>query len=90
MGYYIQGPAKGKVEHILAECEGAKEVSIEEATGLVDSGLVCVVDNGMFEAAGFVYSKREFEEFADPIDSRPKRWLSVPREWAEKESGYRV
>jgi hypothetical protein len=37
--------------------------------------LVCVVDNGWMAAAGYVYNEREFEDFTDPRDGRPKRWF---------------
>lgn len=37
-------------------------------------GLVCVVDNGAFEAAGYAYSVNEMEVFK-ASDGRPKQWL---------------
>lgn len=39
--------------------------------------LVCVVDNGVFEAAGYAFDQREFEVFSAP-DDRKKIWLEYP------------
>ena len=44
-------------------------------------GVVCVVENGMFDAAGFAFCKEELEVFAAP-DARPKTWLSMDLERA--------
>ena len=39
---------------------------------------VCLVDNGMFTAAGVAYDQREIEAFTFP-DNRPKIWYSAMR-----------
>ncbi len=39
--------------------------------------LVCVVDNGPFAAAGYMYDKEERDDFAT-FDGRKKMWLIVP------------
>jgi len=39
--------------------------------------LVCVVNNGFFDAAGYAYSPAEMEDFKHP-DGRPKIWMIVP------------
>jgi hypothetical protein len=55
---------------------------------LVDSGaiptdatfkpnLCCVVENGPFDACGWVFDELEFEAFTMPHDARPKRWLII-------------
>jgi len=41
---------------------------------------VCLVDNGLFTAAGVAYDEREFEAFTDPSDHRDKIWYTVPKE----------
>lgn len=39
---------------------------------------VCLVDNGLFTAAGIAYSDDELSAFADPADPRPRRWYWAP------------
>lgn len=80
MGYYIQTAApKGKTEAI---CEGLNgiEISQDEAEFFVKEqmgAVICVVDNGPFEAAAYCHNLDEFRVFADPQDDRPKRWVTV-------------
>lgn len=80
MGYYINTkrngtylPARGKADILIAE--GAKEI---QPPITFQPGLICVVNNGPFEAAGHCYSEQEMREFNDPFDRRPKRWLVDP------------
>lgn len=61
-------PAKGKAEMLIKD--GAK---IVKPTSFQDN-LVCIVDNGMFEAAGYAYDENEFKAFNYP-DGRNKIWL---------------
>lgn len=79
MGYYLNTfktgtalPNTGKAEALLSE-EGVREVPGTQ----FEPNLVCVVENGLFDAAGYCFSKEEFEEFQRP-DGRPRRWLIVP------------
>ena len=74
MGYYIEVPSpKGKAAQ-LAEMYGAGIMDNPPATfddipeGLA---LICVVDNGPFEAAALCYSAEEFAEFSTPDDVGP-------------------
>jgi len=82
MGLYINftpdGPlsALGKARDILAQWPGARKLSETPREFVAD--LVVVVNNGMFDAAGWCFDKREFEEFSDPNDGRSKVWLIVP------------
>ena len=39
------------------------------------NNLVCVINNGIFGAAGYAYNEREFEVFTDPSDPRQRRWF---------------
>lgn len=80
MGYYINEmpngdplPHKGKADKLLT-IEGAEETKVPTEW---NDNIVCVVDNVIFEAAGYAFCKEELAVFARP-DGRPKRWLYVP------------
>ena len=87
MGYYINEDSTGtNIE--LNKCagiinDGGKEIS--QPTEFTED-LVCVVNNGFFEAAGYCYSPKEFEVFSDATDRRSKRWFIYPH--AKTTSGY--
>lgn len=75
MGKYINQmngtnlPGRGKAEFLLAN--GAKDILKPSE---FRENLVCVVNNGSFEAAGYAYNEAEFKVFREP-DGRPKRWF---------------
>ncbi len=81
MGKYINETSKGPIQ-------GSKTAAI-----VIDGGeqikqpdsfipnLICVVDNGIFDAAGYCYNEGEFKVFSK-FDGRPKTWLIYPN--AEK------
>lgn len=88
MGYYID-PADGssKESWLLAN---ATPITAEEARHFnfnEDKLPVCLVNNGLFTAAGIAYDARERDAFIEP-DGRPKQWFSVKRdllkEWYKK------
>jgi hypothetical protein len=72
MGYYINETTKGKT----LDSQGKIKDLLEDGAKIVKAefqpNLICVVDNGMFQAAGYCYSKEEFEEFNNPRDNRSK------------------
>lgn len=80
MGYYIEtAMPKGKTEIICKELDGI-EISQDEAEFFIkeDMGaIVCVVDNGPFEAAAYCYNLNEFRVFTDKSDDRPRRWVLI-------------
>lgn len=84
MGFYIEGPTKGKVSMLL-KVIGARIIKQPKEW---QNDLVCVVDNGAFEAAMYVYDPSEFGRVVDreDDDNRPHVWLTVPG--ASKLSGY--
>ena len=90
MGYYIQGPTVGKVKHII-EKFGALVIPQPSSFSAVpaNKAIICVVENGFFDAAGFCYNEREFVAFTLPSDNRPKTWLVMDRKTAEKESDFK-
>jgi hypothetical protein len=80
MGFYID-PANCSKEQFLAD--NGTPISPEAAKQTLADGSnipVCLVDNGIFTAAGITFSDGEIDAFNRPADSRPKKWFSVPRE----------
>lgn len=91
MGYYIQTPGcnVGKADIICKEYNAKKILRPESWNEIFENeGLICVVSNGLFEAAAFCYNEDEFKAFNDPTDTRPKTWLVMDRKQAEKISDY--
>ena len=78
MGYYINQingkslPARNKTQALINE--GA--VKIDEPIEFCEN-LVCVVENGPFDAAAYAFSKGEMKNFQIPSDYRLKTWLIV-------------
>ncbi len=86
MGYYIDENSKGERlnPHLKAQQlinDGAKRVNPEW-----QENLICVVENGLFDAAAYCYSEMEFDEFNDVMDSRRRTWITHPM--AKELSGY--
>lgn len=79
MGYYINETSKG----IALSPRGKVETLLEDGAKIVEAefqpNLICVVDNGFFEAAGYCYDEDEFGVFNDSSDIRPKTWLVHPK-----------
>jgi len=80
MGYYVQtAQPKNKVADIIRDLD-AIEITKDEAELFVKEqmgAVICVVDNGHFEAAAYCYNLDEFRAFNDPSDDRAKTWLYV-------------
>lgn len=55
---------------------------VEPVWSLADpaKALVCLVDNGLFTAAGVILDDDEWVAITDPDDPRPRRWFLVERE----------
>ena len=90
MGYYIEGPVHGKLQHI---CEKYKGIQIPKPYDFSvvpkDSALICVVNNGPFEAAAYCYNEQEFLAFKND-GTRPKKWIIVKnKKIIENDSGYK-
>lgn len=43
-------------------------------------GLVCVIENGTFDAAGVAFDEMEFRRFVDGRDGRHWTWLMMPKD----------
>jgi hypothetical protein len=89
MGYYIEVPSNtGKAKLIEELHDGtilARQPDWNEFPD--DLAIIVVVDNGLFEAAGYAYSEEEYRAFTRPSDLRPKTFLVMPRDKAEELSG---
>lgn len=80
MGYYIEVPEKkGKAKQIVDMYGGRILLDPPEFKKLKpDEALICVVDNGIFDAAGFAFDEAEFNVFVQP-DGRRKVWVIMNR-----------
>ena len=91
MGYYIEVPnKKGKAKQLVF-LHGAKLLPMRpEEFGDVpeDKALICVVDNGPFEAANLVPDDERFIHIADTPDQREMWWLLMDKTLAHKLAGY--
>ncbi len=89
MGYYIQVPKnKGKAQQIV-ELYGGRIAfsppSFEDITP--EEAIICVVDNGPYEAAGFAYNQDKLYAFSH-MDGRRKEWVIMNRQKACELTGY--
>jgi hypothetical protein len=86
MGYYINEDSKGN----LLPQTGKAQALINDGAVITNNtfkeNLVCVVENSVFDAAGYAYDEREFEVFNHPDDPRQRTWLVYSH--AKKLSGY--
>ena len=82
MGMYINeingnpAPNLGKDQFIINNVSGSEILPLPPTQW--QEGLVCVVDNGPFDAAGYCYDERELEHFKEERTGRPRKWLLVP------------
>lgn len=93
MGYYLQTPGRNteKAVALVKKYGGHQIPEPPKSLAEVPEGcaLVCVVDNGIFEAAALAYSDEELQYFSRP-DPRPMQWLILNnKEQVEKDAGYR-
>lgn len=80
MGYYIEcNYPTGKATQIVAL--GGRVIDRPTSFNTIsdDDVLICVVENGPFDAAAVCYCESEFEEFGYSGDSRPKTWMLIPK-----------
>ncbi len=86
MGYYINRTSTGRT--LLPK--GKANALVNDGATIVDGSsfqenLICVVDNGLFEAAAYAYSENEYEEFKST--NRNQVWLTHSK--AAELAGYR-
>ncbi len=89
MGYYIEVPqAKNKAAQLVSIYKATIipcPISFEDIPR--DKALICVVNNQMFEAAGYCYSPSELQEFKR-LDGRPRQWLLMDKSITQKLTGF--
>jgi len=92
MRYYIQTPGNHHNKaRIIAEQHGGTLLAKAPRTYAdipADKALVCVVDNGPFEAAAVAVDEGEFKVFTDPLEERPRQYVVIDKAKAYELSGY--
>ena len=81
----LPGP-KGQLDRLLSEFGAvvlpAPPPGLDEVPP--DMALVCVVDQGSYEAAGYIITEQEFALWTDLTDISPKTWLLMDRDTADR------
>lgn len=78
MGYYIEVPQNKQKARQMVDLHNAKIALHKEHNFDGPDALLCVVENGPFDAIAVAYDKEEMESF-DHDDGRPKTWLTIPK-----------
>lgn len=81
MGYYIETPNPTNKAQQIKDRDGAVDATPAwpPPAGMV---LVCVVENGPFDAAAIAFCEEEMDYFNSPGDFRKKHWLHLAKEKA--------
>lgn len=89
MRYYVQTSDRKNKASWIVDNLGGRVVDVREAQQAfaAGEGVICVKNNGPFEAAGFIYSQSEFDKFACR-DVRPTTWVVGIRDVFEKAAKY--
>jgi len=90
MGYYIQVPEHKNKAGQLQFMYNAMRIPQPMSFGRVPASkaLICVINNGRFEAAGYIYNEREFKEMNNPDDRRDRVWLLMDKQLVHKLVGF--
>lgn len=92
MGFYIQVPKNTHKAEQIVDLYNAEIIPPPQSWSEIPKhhGLVCVVENSLFDAAAYCYSEEQFLKMTRIEDGRPKTWLLMDKLLAEDLSGYRV
>ncbi len=92
MGYYIETSENFNKGEELIKLYGAKPISQPKNFKDIPEkqALIVVVNNGIFEAAGYVFDESEFQAFTQVDDLRPKRFLLMDLEKAQELCGFKL
>lgn len=91
MGYYIQTEniLVGKAAYLVKKYNAKVLNEVPEWNEIsADKAIICVVNNGLFEACGYCYNPKELYVFNRPGDWRDKIWLLMDKELTNKLTGY--
>lgn len=91
MGYYIQTEGhRDKAAAVVREYNGQHVSKSEAEVAMSDptKGVIVVLHNPLFEAAGFAYDMDEFKAFTESRDLRRKEFVVIARADAEAASGF--
>lgn len=87
MGLYIN-PRDISKEEWLDENNINKSNTVFDSDKIgIKNLMVCLMDNGLFTAAGVAFDEREVKAFSDPTDRRPKTWFVVKKADLKKVCG---
>jgi hypothetical protein len=91
MGYYIQVPENLNKASQIAKLHGGIVTSRPRSLASLPPGkaLICIISRGPFEAAGFCYSEKEFEEFHRKEDTSPRSYVLLDWDKACELTGYK-
>lgn len=82
MGFYIEvAEAKQKAMQLKRD-HNAQVILRPTLLNEIPKGktLICVMENGLFDAAGIIYSQEELEAFSEASTGRPRTWLLMDTE----------
>jgi hypothetical protein len=88
MGFYIQCLSdKCKAQYLVSEYSAKIIPKPKKFLDIdADKAIICVIDNGEWEAAGFCYCEMEFKRFSND-DGRKKVWLIMDKNIVNKLTG---
>lgn len=78
MGYYVNETQNGYLGTNFEEkCSAFLNVGAVELDNseIFVQNMICVVDNGLFAAAAYLYNEDEWKKFTNPTDTRKKRFF---------------
>jgi len=84
MGIYVEtGTTHNKAAWVADHCNGLVVLDPPNFSKVPkDKAVVCVANNGSFEAAGYAFDEQEFERF-NSDDPRPRLWVVADKELVE-------
>lgn len=91
MGYYVNHETlgnTGKAQKLIDNFKAVEAQAPHFSAIPEDKALVCVVENGPFDAVALAFSEQEMKEFMC-LDGRKKTWLYMDKKLAHKLSGYK-